>query len=285
MILPLFWSFWCDNSNKIPCCLFQLVLLSQILQVAFSSRYDRAITIFSPDGKLEQVEYAAKAVQIGSPVVALSNDLDTIVICCEKTTGHKLQNPAKFQKILKIDEHIHMAFAGLRADGRVLSQMLKVECQQYRFSNGQAPPLEYVASRVADIQYGNTRRPGARPFGVSCLLAGFGENGHPRVFRIDPSGNYAEWRGVALGRGADALEGALLAVEADFSQAGPEKLTTLALRTVLNSMDTSSENSCCEIVVLHQKDGIAKISHMEAVRKAEDLGEAILWSEEYVCEL
>jgi len=242
---------------------FLVLKIFLLVWLAQSSRYDRSITLFSPEGFLEQVGYADKAVQLGSPVLAVTNGDNSIAICSEKiSTGEKLQDIASFQKIRKIDEHICIAFAGLKADGRVLCQKIRLECQQYRFSMGQPPSIEFVASKIADIQYSQTRRPGARPFGVSCVLVGFDESHRPRIFRIDPSGFYAEWKGVAIGRSAEKIETAVLADETRLDGCTPAELGKLALRATLSVLE---ENTDCELVLLTDDNCKSFTKRFEAV--------------------
>ncbi|CAM9336642.1 unnamed protein product, partial [Chrysoparadoxa australica] len=187
-----------------------------------SAMYDRALTVFSPQGELLQVTYAEEAARRGSPVAAASNGRDCIALCVAAppwlgshedggdqedtdTTNSSLSllansSESHRQKLCKVDEHVWLAFAGLSADGRVLVGKVRLECQQYRYTYGTAPPVEHVTRFVSEMQHRYTRLGGARPFGVSCIVVGFDEEGHPRVFRNDPSGSFAEWRATATGK-------------------------------------------------------------------------------------
>ena len=162
--------------------------------------YDRAITVFSPDGRLYQVEYAIETVRRGSIAVGVKA-ADGIVLAVEEKS-RKLQIVESAQKLFKIDDHIGLAAAGYIPDARSQADNARFFAQSNHLIYDEEVEVETVAKHLADQSQQFTQFAGVRPFGVALILGGV-NNGSPHLFVTDPSGTYIEYDAIAIGRDSD----------------------------------------------------------------------------------
>ncbi|KNH07286.1 proteasome subunit alpha type-7 [Perkinsela sp. CCAP 1560/4] len=164
------------------------------------SGYDRALTVFSPDGHLFQVEYACEAVKKGTTTLGIRAK-NCIILAVENKAMSTLQADHAVKKISQIDEHIYLTFAGLLADARVLVDTARLECQNHRLTYDEAPSVASVTDYIARTQQKHTQRGGMRPFGVSTILAACDPDKSLRLFLTEPGGVTTEWYACVIGRG------------------------------------------------------------------------------------
>ncbi len=161
--------------------------------------YDRAITVFSPDGRLFQVEYAREAVKRGTTALGIRCDAG-VVLLVDKRVNSRLVVPRSIEKVFTLDEHVGCATSGLVADARALVDRARVEAQMNRITYDEAIPVETLVKRVCDYKQVHTQFGGGRPFGTALLMAGVDDSG-PRLFETDPSGALIEYHASAVGSG------------------------------------------------------------------------------------
>ncbi len=159
--------------------------------------YDRGVTVFSPDGRLYQVEYAREAVTRGQPVVGVTHG-DGVVLAANGARRSPLQEPDSIEKLHAVDDHVGVATAGHVADARRLVDQARVTAQRERLRYGEPMAVEALAKSLADAVQETTQTGGARPFGAALLVAGVDENG-PALYEVDPSGTPTAWRATAVG--------------------------------------------------------------------------------------
>lgn len=169
-----------------------------------SMGYDRAITVFSPDGRLFQVEYAREAVKRGTTSLGIRYK-DGVVLAIDKRITSRLVEAESIEKIFHVDENIGAATSGLVADARVLIDRARVEAQTNRITYNEPIDIEILAKKICDFKQLYTQHGGVRPFGIALLIAGV--NNAPRLFETDPSGALIEYKATAIGAGrATAME-------------------------------------------------------------------------------
>ena len=166
--------------------------------------YDRGITIFSPDGRLYQVEYAREAVKRGTASVGVRT-ADGVVLAADRHARSPLLERDSIEKIHKADDHVGIASAGHVADARKLIDLARRQAQVEQLRYGQRIGVEPLTKEVTDFIQEYTQTGGARPFGVALLIAGVSD-GEPRLFETDPSGTSNEWKAVAIGSDRSAIQ-------------------------------------------------------------------------------
>ncbi len=165
--------------------------------------YDRAITVFSPQGRLYQVEYAREAVKKGTVSLGVVC-ADGVVLAADKNITEELMIPESIEKIYQIDEHIGAATSGLVADGRRIVDRARVMTQSHRVTYDEPMPVDSLTKDICDYQQLHTQIAGTRPFGTALLIAGV--DGEPHLFETDPSGSFWEYRATAIGENSEKVK-------------------------------------------------------------------------------
>jgi len=203
--------------------------------------YDRALSVFSPDGHVFQVEYALEAVKRGTCAVGVKGS-DIVVLGCEKRSAVKLQDTRITpSKIGLVDNHVCLAFAGLNADARILIDRARVEAQSHRLTVEDPVTIEYITKYIAGVQQRYTQSGGVRPFGISTLIIGFDPNDKtPRLYQTEPSGIFSAWKANAIGRSSKTVREFL---ERNYKEdMNREETIKLAVKSLLEVVQTGAKN-------------------------------------------
>ena len=165
--------------------------------------YDRAITVFSPDGRLFQVEYAREAVKRGTTTVGLKFK-DGVVLIVDKRIASRLMEPKSIEKIYDIDEHIGCATSGLVADARILVDEARKNAQIHKITYNENITVEGLVKKICDFKQNYTQYGGVRLFGTALLVAGVDDLGC-QLFETDPSGALVAYKASSIGSGRPAV--------------------------------------------------------------------------------
>jgi proteasome alpha subunit len=225
--------------------------------------YDRAITIFSPEGRLYQVEYALELVKRGAPIVGVSS-LEGVVLAANETPESRLEDPEYFRKIFQLDEHVGAAIAGLSSDARVLINQSRLFCQSNRLLYDEPVDIEVLTRRIGDQSQIYTQHAGVRPFGVSMIIAGVDGSGG-RIFTADPSGSYRGYYATSVGRNSDDANKFL--EETYKNDVSLEGAINLAVDTIKKASDSGVTSKIVKVAVIPSDTKVFKRLSEEEVEK------------------
>jgi proteasome alpha subunit len=169
--------------------------------------YDRAITMFSPDGRLLQVEYAKKTVQLGNTAIGMVCK-DGVLLVTDKRIVDKLVVADAVEKIWQIDDHVMTTAAGILSDARILVERAQEKAASYRITYDYPIDILSIVKDLANLAQYCTQSGGLRPFGVSMLIAGIDADGR-KLFQTDPTGLFNQWKATAIGEGEEEVQAVL----------------------------------------------------------------------------
>ena len=208
--------------------------------------YDRAITIFSPEGRLYQVEYALELVKRGAPILGIACP-EGAVLAANEVVESKLQDTRYSWKIFQLDDHVGVAIAGLSSDARLLITQARIYCQSNRLLYDESLDIEVLTRRIGDIIQMYTQHGGVRPFGVSLIFAGVDLTGQ-RVLSLDPSGHYKGYKAVVIGRKADEINSLL---EKKYREdMNLNEATGLAIEAIASSLEGKASPETIKVAVI-----------------------------------
>jgi proteasome alpha subunit len=240
--------------------------------------YDKGISIFSPDGRLFQVEYAREAVKRGTTSLGVKSS-EGIVLVVDKRPTSILVEPKSIEKIFQIDEHIGAATSGLVADARNLIEKARLESQINKITYNEPIPVEMLAKKICDLKQMYTQHGGVRPFGSALIIGGVNDTG-TRLFETDPSGALIEYKATAIGAGrAIAMEVFEKNYNADLKLS---EATELALDAIYEATEGKTTKESVEIAVIEEKtrkyrkiteDEIEDLVEELLIRKSKEEGE------------
>jgi proteasome alpha subunit len=231
--------------------------------------YDRAITVFSPDGRLFQVEYAREAVKRGTTTVGLKFK-DGVVLIVDKRIASRLMEPKSIEKIFRIDEHVGCATSGLVADARILVDQARVIAQISKITYDEKMGVEALVKRICDFKQNYTQYGGVRPFGTALLVAGVDEQGE-HLFETDPSGALVSYKAGSIGAGRNSV---MEVFEEDYREnMEKEEAILLGLKALLKATDEDKLNpKAVEIGIVRREENFRQLEESEVESYIAKLG-------------
>lgn len=218
--------------------------------------YDRGSTIFSPDGRLYQVEYAREAVKRGSVSVGVKTD-EGVVLLAEKRVSSDLLVSDTIEKIYQVDDHLAVAASGHVADARQLVEFARTESQRNTYMYEEPLETDTLAKALGDHIQQYTQYGGTRPFGCALLIAGSTRDG-PALIESEPSGAIIGYKAAGIGKGRSEVEERL---EEGYEEGmSVDDGLELALESLLERDDSTIDATEAAVV---GDDGVRMLSHEE----------------------
>lgn len=219
----------------------------------FRNNYDNDATTFSPTGRIFQIEYAIEAIKQGSAAVGLVSKTH-VVLAALKRNAEELGSYQK--KVIKVDDHMGVALAGLAPDARILSNYLRQQAMSSKMVFNRPLSIPKAVHSIADKAQENTQSAGGRPYGVGLLIAGFDESG-AHLYEFLPSGSVLEYLGSAIGARSQAAKTYLERNFNEFQNATKEQLIQHALTalrdTLAQDKELTSANTTVAVVGANEK--------------------------------
>lgn len=212
--------------------------------------YDRALTVFSPEGRLFQVEYALEAVRRGTLAVAVKSKED-VCLAAQIKVASILMDVNSIDKIFQVDEHIGVAISGLHADSRALINYARVQAQSFRLTYDEPVRLNMLAKSIADLKQQYTQFGGVRPWGCALFFIGIDASG-TQIYTTSPSGIYRSFKAYAIGTGeASAREYLIENYKPDLSF---DELVNFTLKTLKESIDNDASKENIRVAYIKGED-------------------------------
>ncbi|CAN7938244.1 unnamed protein product, partial [Ixodes hexagonus] len=214
----------------------------------YRNQYDNDVTVWSPQGRLHQVEYAMEAVKQGSATIGLKSERHAVLLALKRASS---ELSAHQKKIIPIDNHCGVSIAGLTADARLLSKFMRTECLNNRYAHDTPLPISRLVTLLGNKMQVCTQRYDRRPYGVGLLVAGYDDMG-AHIYQTCPSANYFDCKAMAIGARSQSARTYLEKHLDEFRNCELEELVKHGLRALRdclpNEVELSTKNVSIAIV-------------------------------------
>mmetsp|Transcript_15417 Transcript_15417/g.19086 ORF Transcript_15417/g.19086 Transcript_15417/m.19086 type:complete len:245 (+) Transcript_15417:133-867(+) len=217
--------------------------------------YDRFLTIFSPEGRLYQIEYATKAVSSSGVTAVGVRGSNSVVLACQKKIPDKMIDPSSVTKLFNITPKVGAVVVGFIADGHATIQRTRQEAAEFHYKNGYPMPASIMAKRVADLAQINTQHAGRRTMGTDIMLVSVDDEMGPQLFKIDPSGHYFGYKAISAGALAQEANSLLEKKVKENENMSLDEAIRAAMMTLQSSIGTDFKQNEIEVAIVADEYG------------------------------
>ena len=211
--------------------------------------YDRGLTMFSPEGRLFQVEYALEAVKRGTLAIAMKAT-DGAVLIVHKKLPTKLMDGDQVHKVYAVDKHVGVAISGLHADARILTDQSRIQAAIHKLTYDEDAPVSVLVKKICDMSQAYSQHGGVRPFGAALMFVGVDDDG-PQVFTTSPSGTYFAWTAKAIGYKSDECQDYM---KDNYKEVPLDEQKMFAMKTLAKYVDDELTPGSIEIATISTED-------------------------------
>jgi len=203
----------------------------------FRNQYDSDVTVWSPAGRLHQVEYAMEAVKQGSATVGIKSNTHAVIVALKRASSDLA---AHQKKIIPVDAHMGVSISGLTADARLLVRFMRTECLNHRYAQDTALPVGRLLTMLGNKMQMSTQRYDRRPYGIGLLVVGYDSKG-PHLYQTCPSANYYDCKAMAIGARSQSARTYLEKHLTEFDEISVDQLVAHALRALRDTLPAEME--------------------------------------------